>query len=77
MMNILNSFLLFVRKQPVVLKRNCKIGTGAVILPGVTIHENAMVGAGAVVHKDVPANSIVGGIPAKIIKMLDDDNQYL
>ncbi len=61
-----------VRKQAVVLKRNCKIGTGAIILPGVTVHENAMVGAGAVVHKDVPANSIVGGVPAKVIRMLDD-----
>ncbi len=69
--------VMYVRKQPVVLKRNCKIGSGAVILPGVTIHENAMVGAGAVVHKDVPANAIVGGVPAKVIKMLDDGNQYV
>lgn len=64
--------VMIVRKQSVVLKRNCKIGTGAIILPGVTVHENAMVAAGAVVHKDVPANSIVGGIPAKVIRMLDD-----
>jgi acetyltransferase-like isoleucine patch superfamily enzyme len=63
-----------VRKQPVVLKRNCKIGTGAIILPGVTVHENAMVGAGAVVNKDVPPNSIVGGIPAKVLRMMDDES---
>jgi acetyltransferase-like isoleucine patch superfamily enzyme len=39
--------------------------------PGVTIGENAIVAAGAVVSKDVPANTIVGGIPAKIIKEIN------
>jgi len=40
-------------------------------LPGVTIGENAVVAAGAVVSKDVPANAVVGGVPAKIIKSID------
>jgi acetyltransferase-like isoleucine patch superfamily enzyme len=44
------------------------IGTHAVILPGVTIGDGAVVGAGAVVTKDVPAYSIVGGVPAKVLK---------
>lgn len=57
--------------KPVVIKRNAWIGAGATILPGVTVGENAIVAAGAVVNKDVPANTIVGGVPAKIIKELD------
>ena len=56
--------------KPVVLKRNCWIGAGATILPGVTVGENAIVGAGAVVTKDVDPNTVVGGIPAKLIKRL-------
>ena len=56
--------------KPVVLKRNCWIGAGATILPGVTVGENAIVGAGAVVTKDVEPNTVVGGIPAKLIKKL-------
>ncbi|RZM05179.1 MAG: sugar O-acetyltransferase [Pedobacter sp.] len=50
------------------IKRNAWIGAGATILKGVTIGENAVVAAGAVVSKDVPDNTIVAGIPAKIIK---------
>lgn len=53
---------------PVHIKKNAWIGAGAVILPGVTVGENAVVAAGAVVSKDVPANTVVGGIPAKHIK---------
>lgn len=47
---------------------NCFIGCGAIVLPGVTIGDQVIVGAGSVVTKDVPANSIVGGNPAKILK---------
>ena len=43
------------------------------VLPGVTIGENAVVGAGAVVTKDVPDNAVVVGTPAKVIKYLDAD----
>lgn len=53
------------------IKKNAWIGAGATILPGVTIGENAVVAAGAVVSKDVPANTIAGGIPAKIIKQIN------
>lgn len=56
--------------KPVHLKRNCWIGAGATILPGVTVGENAVVAAGAVVTKDVEDNTIVGGNPAKLIKRL-------
>lgn len=54
--------------KPVVIKRNAWIGAGATILAGVTIGENSIVAAGAVVNKDVPANCVVGGIPAKVLK---------
>jgi acetyltransferase-like isoleucine patch superfamily enzyme len=54
--------------KPIVIKRNAWIGAAATILPGVTIGENSVVAAGAVVTADVPANTIVGGIPAKFIK---------
>ncbi len=56
--------------QPIVIKKGAWIGVGATILPGVTIGENSIVAAGAVVSKDVPDNSIVGGVPAKPIKSI-------
>jgi len=52
------------------IKKNAWIGANATILPGVTVGENAVVAAGSVVTKDVPANTIVGGVPAKMIKNL-------
>ncbi len=52
---------------PIVLKKNVWVGSNATILSGVTIGENAIVGAGSVVTKDVPDNAIVGGVPAKVI----------
>jgi acetyltransferase-like isoleucine patch superfamily enzyme len=57
--------------KPIVIKRRAWIGAGATILPGVTIGENAVIAAGAVVSKDVPANTVFGGIPAKFIKAVN------
>ena len=57
--------------KPVHICRNAWIGAGATILPGVTVGENAVVAAGAVVTKDVAPNTIVGGNPAKFIKNID------
>jgi acetyltransferase-like isoleucine patch superfamily enzyme len=54
-------------KGPVLLKAGCWIGVGAVILPGVTVGRNAVVGANAVVTRDVPDFAVVGGVPAKIL----------
>ncbi|WP_159687287.1 sugar O-acetyltransferase [Flavobacterium sp. 9R] len=54
--------------NPIHIKKGVWIGVGATILPGVTIGINSIVAAGAVVSKDVPDNTIVGGIPAKILK---------
>ena len=54
----------------VVIKRNASIGANATLLPGVCIGEGAMVGAGAVVTKDVPARTVVVGNPAKVLRSL-------
>jgi len=56
----------------VVVKRNAKIGANATILPGVTIGENSLVGAGSVVTGDVPADSVAAGNPAKVIKKINE-----
>lgn len=55
---------------PIVLGKDVLIGSNATILQGVTIGDNAVVGAGAVVTKDVEANTIVGGVPARFIKSI-------
>ncbi|MFI5251629.1 MAG: acyltransferase [Bacteroidota bacterium] len=59
-----------------VIKRKAKIGANTTILPGITIGENSLVGAGSVVTKDVPPNVIVAGNPAKIIKVIADIPVY-
>ncbi len=56
--------------KPITLEDNVWIGGGAIILPGVRVGRNAVVGAGAVVTRDVPANTVVVGNPAKVIKNL-------
>lgn len=57
---------------PIVLGKNVWIGANATILQGVTIGDNAVVGAGAVVTKDVEANTVVGGVPAKFMKRIEE-----
>lgn len=57
----------------VVIKKNAWLGLNVTICPGVTIGKYAVVAAGAVVTKDVPDYAVVGGVPAKVIKMLDPD----
>ena len=52
------------------IKNGASVGSSSTILCGITVGENAIVGAGAVVTKDVPANTVVAGVPAKVIKKL-------
>ena len=56
--------------QPVAIRRKAWIGAGATVLPGVTVGENAIIAAGAVVTKDVPDNTVVAGVPAKIVRKI-------
>jgi acetyltransferase-like isoleucine patch superfamily enzyme len=53
------------------VKKRASIGTSATILGGITIGENALIGAGAVVTKDVPDNAVVAGNPAKVVKIAE------
>lgn len=57
--------------------RNVWIGAGAIVLPGVTIGDGAVVAAGAVVTKDIPDNTIVGGVPAKVMKTITADGEKI
>ena len=57
--------------EPTVIRKGASIGSGATILSNISIGENAIVGAGSVVTKDVPANAIVAGNPARILRFID------
>lgn len=59
---------------PVIIKKNAWIAIGVIILPGVTIGEGAIVASGSVVSKDVPPNTLAGGIPARVIKEFEMEN---
>jgi len=62
---------------PITVEDNVWIGGSATILPGVTIGKNSIIAAGAVVTKDVAANTIVGGNPAQLIRAInEEDNHY-
>ena len=54
-----------------ILKRNCKIGSHSVVMPGVTVGENSVVGACSFVNQDVLDNQVVAGIPIRLIKTMD------
>ncbi len=56
------------------LQRNCKIGSHSVIMPGVTVGKNSVVGAFSFVNRDIPDNVIAVGVPAKVIKELHKDS---
>ena len=60
------------KKGRVLLKKKCKIGANSIIMPGVTVGENSIVGALSFVNRDVPNNVVVCGVPAKVIKELDN-----
>ena len=63
----------FYEAKPVVLKNGCWIGANAIILPGVTVGENSVVGAGSVVSRSIPAGVVAVGNPAKVIKRIGTD----
>jgi maltose O-acetyltransferase len=57
--------------KPIVIEENVWIGGSAILLPGVTVGRNAVVGAGAVVTRNVPANTVVVGNPARVIREIE------
>ncbi|MBL1223991.1 sugar O-acetyltransferase [Enterococcus sp. BWR-S5] len=63
--------------DPVVIEENCWIGANTTICPGVTIGKNSVIGAGSIVNKSIPANSVAVGNPCKVIREINDtDLQY-
>jgi acetyltransferase-like isoleucine patch superfamily enzyme len=56
------------KKGKIILKKNCKIGSHSILMPGVTVGENSIIGAFSFVNKDIPDNAIATGIPIKIMK---------
>lgn len=56
--------------SPITIGNNVWVGSGAIIMPGITIGNNSVIGAGSVVTRDIPANSLAYGVPAKVIKNL-------
>ncbi len=62
---------------PVHIGKNCWIGAGAILLPGVTLGDNVVIGAGSVVTKDIPSNSVAVGNPCRVLRQVDDrDREY-
>lgn len=61
-----------IHPAPIVIGKNVWIGASVTIIAGVMIGDNAIIAAGAVVTKDVPANTIAGGVPARVIKTLEE-----
>jgi acetyltransferase-like isoleucine patch superfamily enzyme len=59
------------KQGQVLLKRNCKIGSHSIVMPGVTVGENSIIGAFSFVNSDIPDNVIAVGVPAKVIRQLD------
>ena len=63
--------------MPVVIGRNCWIGAGAILLPGVHIGDGTVIGAGSVVTKDIPANVVAVGNPCRVLRPIDErDREY-
>jgi acetyltransferase-like isoleucine patch superfamily enzyme len=61
--------------EKTLVKKGASIGSGATILARVTIGENAIIGAGSVVTRDVPANAVVAGVPAHVIRIMETETQ--
>jgi acetyltransferase-like isoleucine patch superfamily enzyme len=63
--------------RPITVGNNVFIGYGSIILPGVTIGDNVVIAAGSVVSRAIPSNCVAGGVPARVIKSLEDYRQKI
>lgn len=63
--------------RPIRIGKNCWIGAGAVVLPGVTIGDNAVIGAGSVVTHDVPPNVVAVGVPCRVLRTIEEQENRL
>jgi acetyltransferase-like isoleucine patch superfamily enzyme len=63
------------KEGEVVFKKNCKLGSHSVVMPGVTVGENSIIGACSFVNVDIPDNVIAVGVPAKVIKQIESANE--
>ena len=61
------------KEGQITLKENCKIGSHSLVMPGVTIGENTIIGAFSFVNKDVPSNVVAAGVPVKVIKKIEGE----
>lgn len=63
--------------MPVHIGRNCWIGAGVIILPGITVGDNTVIGAGSIVTKDIPADVVAVGNPCRVLREIDEhDKKY-
>ncbi len=65
------------QSKDIVISDNVWIGRGAVILPGVTIGQNSVIASGSIVTRDIPANVLAGGTPAKVIREINVPNEWI
>lgn len=63
------------KEGKVVLKKNCKIGSHSIVMPSVTVGENSIIGAHSFVNKNIPANVVAYGIPARIVRKINSTDK--
>ena len=62
---------------PIHIGKNCWLGAGVIVLPGVTIGDNSVIGAGSIVTKDIPANVVAVGNPCRVMREINEDDRKL
>ena len=60
---------------PIHIGKNCWLGAGVIVLPGVTIGDNSVIGAGSIVNKDIPANVVAVGSPCRVIREINENDK--
>jgi len=69
--------LVYQFNMPIHIGRNCWLGAGVLVMPGVTIGDNTVIGAGSVVTKDIPANVVAVGTPCRVLREINEhDREY-